>query len=52
MKVRESFPELRAYLRNQNIVLYYKLKHRIGKKWALRIAYALCLLLNEKGGSR
>ena len=40
---------LRAYLQNKNIILYYKLKHLVGKKLAIKIALAICLLVNERG---
>jgi hypothetical protein len=32
---------MRNFLINKNLCLYYRLKRRIGKKWALGIATAL-----------
>ena len=40
--------EIRAILKNKNLVLYYWLRKRIGKKRALRFSLPICNILTRK----
>jgi len=42
--------EITAWLRNKNVCLFYKLKHKIGKQSALKICNIIDYVLGTKGG--